>query len=186
MLLALPYACGDVESEKLFDDALFVAFPGDQGENLPAMVSADQIDPAQMLMLEDGHCLKDHALAACNRPELRAGARMMGTSLHTLVQMVDNGLGLTLLPMLYTHGGIGKPVEPTQRRFTHSVDGKRSFRGTLTTVLPLIAFRRTRPVGSGCSGSGEVEGQQVVDISIDRALRQFGENVAQPCERLDA
>ncbi len=47
-----------------------------------------------MLMLEDGHCLKDHALAACNRPELRAGARMMGTSLHTLVQMVDNGLGI--------------------------------------------------------------------------------------------
>lgn len=65
-------------------------------------------------------------------------------------------------------------------------EGKRSFRGTLTTVLPLIAFRRTRPVGSGCSGSGEVEGQQIVDISIDRALRQFGENVAQPCERLDA
>src|SRR3546814_3797338 len=71
--------------------ALFVAFPGDQSEDLPAMVSADQLDPAQMLMLEDGHCLKDHVLAACNRPELRAGARMMGTSLHTLVQMVDNG-----------------------------------------------------------------------------------------------
>ncbi len=73
VLLALPYGCGDVESEELFDDALFVAFPGDQSEDLPAMVSADQLDPAQMLMLEDGHCLKDHALAACNRPELRAG-----------------------------------------------------------------------------------------------------------------
>jgi LysR family transcriptional regulator, hydrogen peroxide-inducible genes activator len=72
VLLALPYACGDVESEPLFDDALFVAFPGDQSEDLPAMVSADQIDPSQMLMLEDGHCLKDHVLAACNRPELRA------------------------------------------------------------------------------------------------------------------
>jgi len=43
-----------------------------------------------MLLLEDGHCLKDHALAACNRPDLRAHATMMGTSLHTLVQMVDN------------------------------------------------------------------------------------------------
>src|SRR3546814_12074868 len=93
VLLALPYACGDVEAENLFDDALFAAFPGDQAEDLPAMVTADQLDPSQLLMLEDGHCLKDHALAACNRPELRAGARMMGTSLHTLVQMVDNGLG---------------------------------------------------------------------------------------------
>lgn len=106
VLLALPYACGDVESEELFDDALFVAFPGDQSEDLPATVSADQIDPAQMLMLEDGHCLKDHALAACNRPELRAGARMMGTSLHTLVQMVDNGLGITMLPQMAIEAGI--------------------------------------------------------------------------------
>src|SRR3546814_9596934 len=106
VLLALPYACGDVEAENLFDDALFVAFPGDQAEDLPAMVTADQLDPSQLLMLEDGHCLKDHALAACNRPELRAGARMMGTSLHTLVQMVDNGLGITMLPQMAIEAGI--------------------------------------------------------------------------------
>ena len=56
--------------------------------------------------VEDGHCLKDHALAACNRPELRAGARMMGTSLHTLVQMVDNGLGITMLPQMAIEAGI--------------------------------------------------------------------------------
>ena len=115
VLLALPYACGDVESEELFDDALFVAFPGDQSEDLPAMVSADQIDPAQMLMLEDGHCLKDHALAACNRPELRAGARMMGTSLHTLIQMVDNGLGVTMLPEMALAGGILEHTNITAR-----------------------------------------------------------------------
>lgn len=106
VLLALPFACGDVEIENLFDDALFVAFPGEQSDNLPPMVSADMIDPGQMLMLEDGHCLKDHALAACNRPELRARARMMGTSLHTLVQMVDNGLGITMLPQMAIEAGI--------------------------------------------------------------------------------
>ncbi len=57
-------------------------------------------------MLEDGHCLKDHALAACNRPELRASATMIGTSLHTLVQMVDNGLGVTMLPEMALDAGI--------------------------------------------------------------------------------
>ena len=57
-------------------------------------------------MLEDGHCLKDHALSACNRPELRAEAAMMGTSLHTLVQMVDNGLGLTFVPGMAIEAGI--------------------------------------------------------------------------------
>lgn len=106
VLLALPYACGDVEQAALFDDPLLMAFPGDQSEDLPAVVSAASLDPAQLLMLEDGHCLKDHALAACNRPELRSGARMMATSLHTLVQMVDNGLGVTMLPQLALDAGI--------------------------------------------------------------------------------
>ncbi len=58
------------------------------------------------MLLEDGHCLKDHALSACNRPELRANAAMMGTSLHTLVQMVDNGLGLTFIPAMAIEAGI--------------------------------------------------------------------------------
>jgi DNA-binding transcriptional LysR family regulator len=64
------------------------------------------IEENRLLLLEDGHCLKDHALAACNRPELRASATMIGTSLHTLVQMVDNGLGLTMLPEMALDAGI--------------------------------------------------------------------------------
>lgn len=106
VLLALPFGCGDVDQAILFDDPLFVALPGDLGEAMPASVSADMLDPAQLLMLEDGHCLKDHALAACNRPELRSGARMVATSLHTLVQMVDNGLGVTMLPKMALDAGI--------------------------------------------------------------------------------
>ena len=73
---------------------------------MPDPVTPDAIDEQRMLLLEDGHCLKDHALAACNRPELRAEATMMGTSLHTLVQMVDNDLGLTMLPKMAIDAGI--------------------------------------------------------------------------------
>lgn len=104
VLLALPYACGDIESEALFDDRLLVAFPA--GEAPTGAVTADQIDATRFLMLEDGHCLKDHALSACNRPELRAEASMLGTSLHTLVQMVENGLGVTMLPEMAITAGI--------------------------------------------------------------------------------
>jgi len=106
VLLALPYQCGDIETADLFDDRLYVAFPAGQPADPPPRVPPEAIDPARLLLLEDGHCLKDHALAACNRPELRAEATMMGTSLHTLVQMVDNGLGLTLLPEMAIKGGI--------------------------------------------------------------------------------
>jgi LysR family transcriptional regulator, hydrogen peroxide-inducible genes activator len=106
VLLALPYAAGDVEKAKLFDDGLYVAFPKDDPRDPPETVKPELIDESRLLLLVDGHCLKDHVLAACNRPELRASAMMLGTSLHTLVQMVDNGLGLTLIPEMAVTAGL--------------------------------------------------------------------------------
>ena len=106
VLLALPFATGDVEMEHIADDKLFVAFPKDDPRDPPEIVRPSMIDEGRLLLLEDGHCLKEHALAACNRPELRGSATMIGTSLHTLVQMVDNGLGLTMLPQMALDAGI--------------------------------------------------------------------------------
>ena len=105
VLLAMPYACGEVDFVDLFDDSLLVAFPFGEAPATQS-IAASQIDERRLLLLEDGHCLKDHALAACNRPEIRAGATMMGTSLHTLVQMVDNGLGLTFIPQMAIDAGL--------------------------------------------------------------------------------
>lgn len=112
VLLAMPYGCGEVERAVLFDDPLFVAFPAGEAPRA-ARVDPQAIDEDRLLLLEDGHCLKDHALAACNRPELRAEAAMMGTSLHTLVQMVAGGLGLTFVPAMAIEAGIleGTKVE---------------------------------------------------------------------------
>jgi len=106
VLLALPFATGEVEKEVIELDALFVAMPADFMANPPEVIDPLLIDADHLLLLEDGHCLRDHALAACNRPELRARATMIGTSLHTLVQMVDNGLGLTMLPEMALDAGI--------------------------------------------------------------------------------
>jgi LysR family hydrogen peroxide-inducible transcriptional activator len=106
VLLALPFATGEVEVETLGMDRLYVAFPQGEPRDPPAEVPPSLIDEGRLLLLEDGHCLKDHALAACNRPELRASATMIGTSLHTLVQMVDNGLGMTMLPQMAIDAGI--------------------------------------------------------------------------------
>ncbi|XUU59682.1 hydrogen peroxide-inducible genes activator [Erythrobacter sp. HA6-11] len=106
VLLALPFDTGEVESEHILDDEIFVAFPKDDPRDPPAEIPPTMIDEGRLLLLEDGHCLRDHALAACNRPELRASASMIGTSLHTLVQMVDNDLGLTMLPQMALEAGI--------------------------------------------------------------------------------
>ena len=106
VLLALPYACGDVERAELFDDSFLVAFPPGTADALPDKVKPGAIDETKLLLLEDGHCLKDQVLSACNRPELRAEATILGTSLHTLVQMVDNGLGMTIIPQMSVDAGI--------------------------------------------------------------------------------
>ncbi len=120
VLLALPYACGDVDTALLFDDRLFVAFPSGEAP-ADGAVEAAAIDEKRLLLLEDGHCLKDHALSACNRPELRAEATMLGTSLHTLVQMVDNGLGLTFVPSMAIEAGIfdGTEIDARPLRSDH-------------------------------------------------------------------
>ena len=113
LLLALPYACGDVTVQSLFRDPFYLAFhPTDFDGTLP-YVLPEAIDDTRLLVLEDGHCLRGHALEACGRPELRADASHVGTSLHTLVQMVANRLGLTLLPEMAVVAGIltGTPVQ---------------------------------------------------------------------------
>jgi LysR family hydrogen peroxide-inducible transcriptional activator len=120
VLLALPFGCGEVDNAPLFDDPLFVAYPRGEAPGA-SFVEASEIDERRLLLLEDGHCLKDHALSACNRPELRANAAMVGTSLHTLVQMVDNGLGVTFIPGMALEAGIltGTDVDARPLRSEH-------------------------------------------------------------------
>ena len=115
VLLALPFNCGEVDSALLFDDPLYVAFPPGEAPG-GGSIDAATIDEDRLLLLEDGHCLKDHALSACNRPEIRAHASMMGTSLHTLVQMVENGLGLTFVPGMAIQSGILQTTRVDARR----------------------------------------------------------------------
>ncbi|MGB3930693.1 MAG: hydrogen peroxide-inducible genes activator, partial [Sphingobium sp.] len=115
VLLALPFPMGELDSEILFQDRLYVAFPRDEPSNPPDWIEPGMIDESKLLLLEDGHCLKDHALAACNRPDLRASTTMMGTALHTLVQMVDNGLGVTMIPEMAIAGGILEHTSITAR-----------------------------------------------------------------------
>lgn len=118
VLLALPFPTGDVDYEHISDDRLFVAFPKNDPRDPPAVVPPEMIDEGRLLLLEDGHCLKAHALAACNRPELRSSAAMIATSLHTLVQMVDNGLGLTMLPQMALDAGILDNTDVVARPLT--------------------------------------------------------------------
>ncbi len=106
VLLALPWDCGAIETLPLFDDPFHLVFRAGDLPDPPPAVAPGSIDDTSLLMLEDGHCLKDQALAACGRPELRADAGHRGTSLVTLVQMVAGGLGQTLVPAMALDAGL--------------------------------------------------------------------------------
>jgi len=118
VLLALPYALGDLEVMNLGEDPFSIVYPAGHE---PAANIADE----NLLLLEDGHCLRDQALAACELEGARRNAGFNGTSLHTLAQMVANGLGVTLMPRMALDAGILRGLDVTVRPLTGAVPHRR-------------------------------------------------------------
>jgi LysR family transcriptional regulator, hydrogen peroxide-inducible genes activator len=106
VLLALPYDCGAVETVILLEDPFVVALPRRHPLAKEACVKPKRLWGEDLLLLKDGHCLRDHALAACHLADRRVTEGFEATSLPTLVQMVDNGIGTTLLPTLAVDAGL--------------------------------------------------------------------------------
>lgn len=98
VLLALPVEGADVETLKLFDDAFLLAVPAGDPPAAHGRVTIDDVDQRRLILLEEGHCLRDQALAFCTMQGRDQPASLGATSLTTVMQMVANGLGVTLLP----------------------------------------------------------------------------------------
>ena len=104
-LIALPYEAQGIDTMALFDDEfLFVGLPEHALSRKPHLQMSD-LEGEQVLLLEDGHCLRDHAIGVCGlvkpgQEEVRA------TSLFTLVQMAAGGLGVSLLPRMAADAGL--------------------------------------------------------------------------------
>lgn len=107
-LIALPYETPGLETYALKDDPFVLAAPKDHALMTAKSVTAEDVQAQKLILLRDGHCLRDHALSACGMRTARQGDGFEATSLMTLVQMVDNGLGVTLLPKMAVDRGILK------------------------------------------------------------------------------
>lgn len=127
ILVALPYELRGVETMSLFQDPFLLACR--QGTKLvdPEDYSFSSLPDESVLLLEDGHCLRDHALAACRLSNNEKISRFSATSLNTLVQMVDSDLGITYLPQM----AVGTPL----------------LRGTRVKAFPLPARSVYREIG---------------------------------------
>jgi LysR family hydrogen peroxide-inducible transcriptional activator len=100
VLLALPLDESEIESAALFDDPFLLAVPAAEGRPNGSRVDARDIDQERLILLEEGHCLRDQALAFCGTARGDAPAGLGATSLSTVMQMVANGYGVTLVPKI--------------------------------------------------------------------------------------
>ena len=98
LMLALPVEGADVESLKLFDDAFLLATPADDPLPERRHVTVDDVEQRRLILLEEGHCLRDQALAFCGATQHEQPASLGATSLATVMQMVAAGYGVTLVP----------------------------------------------------------------------------------------
>jgi len=100
LLLALPVEHPDVETMKLFTDRFLLALPKSRRIASRIRATPDLLKQDRLLLLEEGHCLRDQALAFCSLRRVDNIDTFGASNLSTLVQMVANGLGFTLLPQL--------------------------------------------------------------------------------------
>jgi LysR family hydrogen peroxide-inducible transcriptional activator len=98
VMLALPLPEAEVETFPLFEDPFLLAMPAGEAPSGAACVSARDIDQRRLILLEEGHCLRDQALAYCAGARLDGAMGLGATSLTTVMQMVANGYGVTLVP----------------------------------------------------------------------------------------
>ena len=116
-LIALPYDMTGLAWAHVEDDELLAAVPNGHPILSQTKVNPESLAPSDLILLEDGHCLRDHALAACGLEPPRASDEetFAATSLPTLVQMVGSGLGVSFLPAMAVQAGVTDHVSVTTR-----------------------------------------------------------------------
>jgi LysR family hydrogen peroxide-inducible transcriptional activator len=100
LLLALPVEHTDIETIRLFDDRFLLAMAESHGMSNRMHATPELLEENRLLLLEEGHCMRDQALEFCSLRQIENINTFGASSLSTLVQMVANGLGMTLLPEL--------------------------------------------------------------------------------------
>ncbi|OYY61322.1 MAG: LysR family transcriptional regulator [Burkholderiales bacterium 28-67-8] len=106
VLIALPYDTGDLRVLPLYKDRFWLVGQEQDPTITGRAIQLSNEWTERLLLLEEGHCLRDHALAACSAKEAASVDGIEATSLLTLVQMVASGMGVALLPELAVHSGL--------------------------------------------------------------------------------
>lgn len=121
LVLALPYTMPGTASLVVGDDPFHLCCPPHHPLATLPKLTIGQLKQENLLLLADGHCLRQHALEACRLREVNPSTSFAATSLYTLVQMAANGLGATLVPDMAVKAGLTKNLPVTVRAFEGKV-----------------------------------------------------------------
>jgi LysR family hydrogen peroxide-inducible transcriptional activator len=99
-ILAMPYAIDGLMRFDFWQEDFYWITHKDEGSDTQQEISSDELEVEKLMLLKDGHCLKDHALAACSLQSRQQNSDFDSTSLYTLIQMVAGRLGTTLVPQM--------------------------------------------------------------------------------------
>jgi LysR family hydrogen peroxide-inducible transcriptional activator len=156
-ILALPVAQDGLESRVLYEEAFTLAVPNQHPLAAKTPVKIQDLKGQTLLLLEDGHCLRDQALEVCSRIDVKEAEDFRATSLETLRQMVVAGLGVTLLPETAVESPFGSQrglcirhfAKPAPSRTVGAVWRKTNTRGAAISavcdVLANVMGQRSRP-----------------------------------------
>jgi LysR family transcriptional regulator, hydrogen peroxide-inducible genes activator len=116
-VIALPYAATGIQHARIGDDEILAAAPVDHPLASGGDIQPGALKGEDLILLEDGHCLRDQALAAAEIDAPRGEDVFAATSLHTLVQMVSSGLGVSFLPAMAVKAGLADDKGVVVRSF---------------------------------------------------------------------
>ncbi len=157
VMLALPVEGADVETLALFDDPFVLALPASEPLPLTGRLSVDDVDRRRLILLEEGHCLRDQALAFCAAPQRDAPTSLGATSLATVMQMVANGYGVTLLPQV----AVDAEVRDDRVKLIRFVEPQPA-----RTIG--LAWRRTSPRKQEFAALGEIVKETLAPRAVER------------------
>jgi LysR family hydrogen peroxide-inducible transcriptional activator len=167
-MLALPLGEPDIDTIALFEDLFLLAVPSSDPRRETTRIAAGDIDQSRLILLEDGHCLRDQALAFCataarGRTASAGGTAFGASSLTTVIQMVANGYGVTLIPQ------IAADVERRDNRVKFlRLENPQPGRSIG------LAFRRTSPRKADFAALGEVVKEMMGVSAVNTANRKRG------------
>lgn len=116
-VIALPYDAPGIEHARIGDDEILAVAPVGHALAAPGDIEPGSLKSEDLILLEDGHCLRDQALAGIDMEAPKGEDVFAATSLHTLVQMVSSGLGVSFLPAMAVRAGLADDKGVVTRHF---------------------------------------------------------------------